>query len=65
MLCDILTAGEPKIGLVNFNSKIGKENMSEPTIGSESLHEVSYDYGNKLITFAVARNVIISNTRGG
>jgi len=61
-MCDTLSAGKPKIGLVDFNTKIGKENVYKPTIGAESLHEVMNDNGNKLITFAAAKNLIISNT---
>jgi hypothetical protein len=39
-----------------------KRKICKPTIGSESLHEATNDNGNKLITFAAARNMIISNT---
>lgn len=57
LLCD-----KPKIILGDFNTKIGKENIYKPTIGSESLHEITNDNGNKLITFATAKNMVISNT---
>lgn len=39
MLCDSLPADEPKIMIEYFNTKIGRETMYKPTIGSESLHE--------------------------
>jgi len=61
-VCDTLPNDKPKIVLGDFNAKIGKENIYKPTIGSESLHEITNDNGNKLITFATARNMIISNT---
>jgi len=48
MLCDTLPAGKPKIGLGKFNAKIGNENMYKPTIGAQSLHEVTKDNGNHL-----------------
>lgn len=51
-----------KIVLGDFNAKTGKENIYKLTIGSESLHETMNDNGNKFITFATVRNMIISNT---
>jgi len=61
LLCDTLPTDEPKIVLGDFNAKIGKENiLNKPTIGFESLHEITNDNGNKLITFATAKNMIIS-----
>jgi len=62
LVCDTLPIDKPKIILGDFNAKIGKENIYKPTIGSESLHEITNDNGNKLITFATAKNMIISNT---
>ncbi|KAL4083606.1 hypothetical protein QTP88_028922 [Uroleucon formosanum] len=62
LVCDTLPIDKPKIILGDFNAKIGKENNYKPTIGSESLHEITNDNGNKLITFATANNMIISNT---
>jgi len=62
MLYDSLPADKPKIVNGDFNAKIGKETMYKPTIGSDSLHEESNDNGNKLISFAATRNMIISTT---
>lgn len=45
-----------------MNAQIGKENIFRPTIGSHSLHEISNDNGNKLIQFAISRNLVIKST---
>jgi hypothetical protein len=34
-----------KIILADFNAKVGRENIFKPTIGNESLHEISTDNG--------------------
>jgi hypothetical protein len=62
VVCDTLPVDKPKIILRDLNAEIGKENIYKPTIGSESLHEITNDNRNKLITFATAKNMIISNT---
>jgi len=59
---DTLPTGKPKIILGYFNAKIGKEEVYRPTIGKDSLHNDTNDNGNKLVTFATARNMIISST---
>ena len=46
----------------DFNVKLGKEETYRPTIGKDSLHNDTNDNGNKLITFATARNTRISST---
>jgi len=62
LVCDTLPVDKWKIILGDFNAMIGKENIYKPTIGSGSLHEITNDNGHKLITFATAENMIISNT---
>jgi hypothetical protein len=44
------------------NAKVGKEHMYRPVIGPNSLHEISYRNGTKLINFAQSMNCIISST---
>jgi hypothetical protein len=34
-----------KILLGDFNAKVGREDIFKPTIGNESLHEITNDYG--------------------
>jgi hypothetical protein len=40
-----------KILLVDFNAKVGRENIFKPTIGNESLHQASNDNGVRLVNF--------------
>jgi hypothetical protein len=41
-----------KILLIDFNAEIGKEDIFKPTIGNESLHEISNDNGVRVVNFA-------------
>lgn len=43
----------------DFNSKIGKESIYQPTIGTHNKHEVSNENGVKLMIFAISRHMII------
>ncbi|XP_025406282.1 uncharacterized protein LOC112680412 [Sipha flava] len=61
-VCDGLSSGKPKIIIGDFNAKVGRERIYRPTIGINSLHSESNENGNKLISFAVARNMVISST---
>jgi hypothetical protein len=38
-----------KILLEDFNAKVGREDIFKPTIGNESLHEISNDNGVRLV----------------
>jgi hypothetical protein len=37
-----------KVLLGDFNAKVGKKNISKPTTGNESLHEVNNDNGIRI-----------------
>jgi hypothetical protein len=41
-----------KILLGDCNAKVGRENIFKPTIGNESLHEISNDNGVRVVNFA-------------
>jgi hypothetical protein len=51
-----------KILLGNFNAKVGREDISKPTIGNESLHEISNDDGVRAVNFATSKNLIVKST---
>jgi hypothetical protein len=40
-----------KILLWDFNAKLGRENISKPTNGNESLHQDSNDSGVRIVDF--------------
>jgi hypothetical protein len=42
--------------LLDFNAKVGREDIFKPTIGNESLHEISNDIGVRLVNFATFKN---------
>jgi hypothetical protein len=46
-----------KILLGDFNAKVGKEDIFKPTIGNESLHEISDDNGVRLVNFTTSKNL--------
>jgi hypothetical protein len=45
-----------KILLGDFNAKVGREDIFKPTIGNESLHEISNDNG---VNFATSKNLTV------
>jgi hypothetical protein len=48
-----------KILLGDFNAKVGRENISKPTIGNESLHDISNDSGVRIVNFATSKNLVV------
>jgi hypothetical protein len=44
-----------KILLVDFNAKVGKEDIFKPTIWNESLHDNSSDKGIRVVNFAISK----------
>jgi hypothetical protein len=48
-----------KILLGELNAKIGREDFSTPTIGNESLHEISNDNGVRIVNFYTSKNLIV------
>jgi exonuclease III len=51
-----------KILLGDFNTKAGREDIFQLTIGNESLQEVSNDNGIMLINFATSKNLGVKST---
>jgi hypothetical protein len=48
-----------KILLGDFNAKVGRENIFQSTIGTESVHHDSNDNGISLANFATSNNLIV------
>ncbi|PNF35687.1 hypothetical protein B7P43_G17421 [Cryptotermes secundus] len=46
-----------------FNAKVGREDLFKPTIGNESLHEISNDNGVGVIDFATSKNLTVKSTK--
>jgi hypothetical protein len=51
-----------KILLGDFNDKVGREDIFKPTIGNESLHEISNGNGVRLVNFATSKNLRVKST---
>jgi len=48
--------------LGDFIVKLGRENIFQPTIGTESVHPESNDNGIGLMNFATSKNLIVKST---
>jgi hypothetical protein len=48
-----------KILLGYFSAKVGREDIFKPTIGDESLHEISNDNRVRVVNFATSKNLIV------
>jgi hypothetical protein len=44
-----------KILLGDCNAKVGREDIFKPTIGNESLHEISDDNGVRIVNVAISK----------
>jgi hypothetical protein len=51
-----------KFQLENFNAKVRREDIFKPTIGNESLHEISKDNEVRLVNFATSKNLRVKST---
>jgi glycosylphosphatidylinositol transamidase (GPIT) subunit GPI8 len=51
-----------KILLGDLNAKVGREDIFKPTIGNESLHEISNDNGVRVVHFATSKSLIVIST---
>ena len=52
-----------KILLGDFNAKVGRENMFQPTMWTESVHPESNENGIRLVNFATSKNLIVKSTK--
>jgi hypothetical protein len=51
-----------RILLGDFNAKVGRESIFKPTIGNESLHEISNGNGVRVVNFATSKNLAVKST---
>ena len=51
-----------KLLLADFNAKRGRENIFNPTIGNDSLHDESNINGFRILTFDTSRNLAVKST---
>jgi hypothetical protein len=51
-----------KILLGDLNAKVSREDIFKPTIGDESLHEISNDDGVRVVNFVASKNLIVRST---
>lgn len=59
---NIIPSYDTRIAVGDFNAKVGKESVFEPTIGKHSLHDESSDNGIRLINFAASQNMVICSS---
>jgi hypothetical protein len=48
--------------LLDFNAKVGREDIFKLTIGNESLHEISNDNRVRVVNFGTSRNLTVKST---
>ncbi|PNF27714.1 hypothetical protein B7P43_G13761 [Cryptotermes secundus] len=46
----------------DFNAEVVREDVFKPTVGNESLHEISNDNGVKVVNFATSKNMTVRST---
>jgi hypothetical protein len=51
-----------RIFLWDFNAKVCREDILKPTIGNESLHEISNDNGVRIVNFVTSTNLTVKST---
>jgi hypothetical protein len=48
--------------LQDFNGKVGRGDVFQPTIWNDSLHKIRNDNGVRLLNFATSKNLTVKNT---
>jgi hypothetical protein len=49
--------------LLDFNAKVGREDILKPVIGNESVHEASNDNGVRVVNFATSKNLLVESPK--
>jgi hypothetical protein len=47
--------------LLDFNAKVGREDIFKQKIGNESLHEISHGNGTRAVNIATSKNFIVKS----
>ena len=48
--------------LLDFNAKLGREDIFKPIIGQERLHQDINENGVRLVNFATSKNLVFKST---
>jgi hypothetical protein len=48
--------------LGDFKTKVGREDIFKPTVGNESLHEISNYNGVRVVNLATSTNLVVKRT---
>ena len=51
-----------KIMYGDLNNKLGRGNIFKPTIESESLHQDSTEKDDRIVNFAISKNLVVKST---
>jgi hypothetical protein len=51
-----------RILLGDFNATVGREDIFNPTIGNECLHEICNEIGIRVVNFATYKSLIVKPT---
>jgi hypothetical protein len=51
-----------RIILGDFNAKVGRDDIFEPTIRNGSLHEISNDNRTRVVNLATSQHLIVKST---
>jgi endonuclease/exonuclease/phosphatase family metal-dependent hydrolase len=61
-VCSICTLNTISRISGDFNAKVDREDIFKPTIGNQSLHEISNDNGIRLVNFATSKSLRVKST---
>jgi hypothetical protein len=46
----------------NFNAEVGREDIFKPKIVNDTLYEINYDNGVRVVNFATSKNLTVKST---
>jgi hypothetical protein len=45
--------------MLDFNAKMGREDILKPTFGNERLHQDRSDNGVRIVNFVTSKNIVV------